>query len=295
MTKLTIAIVTFNEEKNMQDCLASVSFADEIIIVDGKSTDRTAQIAKKLGAKVFIVPNEKLMKKNMNLAFEKATGDWVLSIDADERVTTELKEEILEVISRDEGKSAYKIPRKNIMFGKWIEHTGWYPDYQYRLFKNGKAKFPALNVHEELIVDGEIGDLKNPIIHHHYETISEWIGKLDSYTTYESQKLIADGKKIKWHDAITFPTEEFLSRFFARQGYKDGLHGLVLSLLMAFYWELIFAKIWEHEKFWQYGDDKFLQEVSNEGKIVSSKYHHWMQSSISNPILKLNHKIRKHL
>lgn len=294
MPKLSVAIASFNEEKNIKDCLATCDFADELVVVDGKSEDKTPEIAKKLGAKVYSVPNQPLMKKNMNLAFEKCTGDWILSLDADERVSPDLQTEIRKAIDNADF-AAYKIPRKNIIFGKWIEHTGWYPDFQYRLFKKGQARFPEKNVHEELEVDGSVGELEHPIIHHHYETISQWLAKLDSYTTYESEKLFKTGKKIQWHDAITFPVEEFLSRFFARHGYKDGLHGLVLSLLMAFYWEVIFAKLWEHEKFWQYGDDRFLEEIAGEGKIVSNKYHHWVQASTPNPLLKLTHKIRKHL
>ncbi len=294
MYKLSVAIATYNEEKNIKDCLESVKFADEVIVVDGKSQDKTAEIAKKFGARVFSVENQPLMKKNMNLAFEKCTGSWILSLDADERVSEELQREILEAIDSTEF-SAFKIPRKNIIFGKKIEHTGWYPDFQYRLFKKNHASFPEKNVHEELDIKGSVGELKNPIEHLHYETISEWISKLDNYTTHEAQKLIAEGKKLKWHDSITFPLEEFLSRFFAREGFKDGLHGLVLSILMASYWELVFAKIWEHEKFWQYGNGHFLEEVANEGKIVSFKYHHWVQASTKFLLLKINHKIRKHL
>lgn len=295
MTKLSVAIATHNEEKNIAASLRTVRFADEIVVVDGDSSDDTSKIAKDHGAKVYSVQNEPLMKKNMNLAFEKATGDWILSLDADERITPELASEIREKLDNPGRFVAFKIPRKNFIFGKKLEHTGWYPDYQFRLFKKGRARFPEKNVHEELNVEGEVGTLFNPIDHLHYQTVSEWLSKLDKYTTYEAEKLIKENKKIVWSDSIRYPINEFLSRFFDRQGFKDGLHGLVLSILMAFYWEVIFAKVWEHQKFWQYGDDKFLNEVAAEGKKVSTDYHHWVQASTQNLFLKMSHKIRKRL
>lgn len=295
MTKLSVAIAAYNEEKNIKDCLESAKFADEIVVVDGKSTDNTGKIAKSLGAKVFEVPNQPLMKKNMNLSFEKATGDWIISLDADERITEELANEIRSTIENPGDFVAFKIPRKNIIFNAWIAHTGWYPDYQFRLFKKGKAKFPEKNVHEELVVDGEVGELKNPIVHQHIATVSDWLGRMDNYTSREAEKIIKEGKKISWSDSIRFPLEEFLRRFFAWQGYKDGLHGLVLSLLMAFYWELVFAKVWEHEKFWPHNNDNFLSEVVSQSNGVSKEFHHWVAASSKNPLIKIKHKIRRHL
>lgn len=295
MPKLSVTIVTYNEEKNIRDCLKSVSFADEIIVVDGNSKDFTVKIAREMGAKVFSVPNEPLMKKNMNLSFEKASCDWILSLDADECISPELAKEIRETLEKPGEFIAFRIPRKNRIFGKDLEYTGWYPDYQERLFKKGKAKYPAKNVHEGLLVDGKIGTLENPIIHYHYQSVSEWISKLDSYTNFEAKKLIEEGKKIKWSDSISFPLEEFLSRFFLRKGYKDGLHGLVLSLLMAFYWELIFVKIWEHEKYWSYNGENFLSETVAETKQISRKFHHWVGESSKNPVTRMSHKIKKHL
>lgn len=294
MPKLSVAIASFNEEKNIKDCLATCDFADELVVVDGKSEDKTPEIAKKLGAKVYSVPNQPLMKKNMNLAFEKCTGDWILSLDADERVSPDLQTEIRKAIDHADF-TAYKIPRKNIIFGKWIEHTGWYPDFQYRLFKKGQARFPEKNVHEELDIAGQVGILNSPIEHHHYTTVSQWISKLDNYSSREAEKLITEDKKISWNDSIRFPLHEFLRRFFAWEGYKDGLHGLVLSILMAFYWEIVFAKVWEHQKFWQYDNANFLKEVDNEVKDVSHDYHHWVAVSTKNLFLKISHKIRKRL
>ncbi len=294
MTKLSVAIVAHNEGEKIASCLNSVNWADEIVVLDGHSADNTAKIAKKMGARVYSVENQPLMKINMNLSFEKCTGDWILSLDAEESVTQELKEEILKTI-RDPQHIAYQIPRKNIIFGKWIAHSFWYPDYQLRLLQRGKAKFPARNVHEELIVDGTVGQLQSALEHYNYDTVSQWIGKLDSYTTYEAGKLVADGKQLVWSDAVKFPFSEFLTRFFAQDGYKDGLHGLVLALLQAFYWEVVFAKVWEREKFWQYGDDHFLDQVQQEGREVSRQWHHWLTVSQTDLLKKNVYKIRNKL
>lgn len=292
---VSVAIVTYNEEKHIAECLKSLAWADEVVVVDGRSTDGTVKTAKKLGAKVFVVPNQPLMKINMNLAFDKCSSDWILSLDADETVTQKLRDEIKKIVDGDTKYSAYLIPRRNIVFGKWIAHTRWYPDYQLRLFRRGLAKFPAKNVHEELVVSGEVGQLSADIEHLNYETVEQFIKKLNSYTTYEAEKLSAEGKKITWVDAIRFPLGEFLSRFFDGKGYLDGLHGLVLSLLQAFYWEVIFAKVWEKQGFWEYGKGNFLEEVAGEVKNVSRQYHHWLAAETKNPVRKIWRKAKNKL
>lgn len=289
---VSVAIVTFNEEKHIAACVESASWADEVIVVDGGSNDKTVEIAKKLGAKVCGVKNDPLMKRMMNAAFAKCTSDWVVSLDADETITPELKNEIEKTIDSNPEIAAYYIPRRNIIFGKWIAHTRWYPDYQLRLFRRGLAKFPAKNVHEELSVNGEIGYLTADIRHLNYETVEQFIKKLNNYTTYEAEKLVTDGGKITWADAIRFPLGEFLSRFFDGKGYLDGLHGLVLSLLQAFYWEVIFAKVWEKQGFWEYGKANFLEEAAGEAKSVSREYHHWLAAETKNPIRRIGRKIK---
>ncbi|MCL4397666.1 glycosyltransferase family 2 protein [Patescibacteria group bacterium] len=292
--KISIAIVTFNEEKHIKECLESARFADEVVVVDGTSSDNTVKIAKQLKAKVFVVPNQPLMKKNMNLAFEKCLGDWIFSLDADERITPELQEEIGRVIS-DPQATAYRVPRKNIIFGKWIENSRWYPDWQLRLFKNGKAKFPAKHVHEELEVDGNIGQLENAILHLNWVTVSDFLLRFDSYTTREAEKLISESKEITWRDAIKMPTDEFLSRYFFGQGYRDGLHGLVLALLMAFYMEVTFAKIWERKGFWQ--RDVSLNDCNRQFLQSSRDYKYWLfteqMKDTKNPLKLFSHKLKR--
>jgi len=310
---LSVVISAFNEGEKIKECLKSLSFADEIIFVDNNSTDKTSEIAQKYTSKIFIRPNNPMLNINKNYGFIKASGDWILSLDADERVTPELKEEIKIITNKQDfaqvfGSEAqaqrddngavngYWIPRKNIIFGKWIKHTGWYPDYQLRLFKKGKGRFPEAHVHEMIDVVGETGRLKNNIIHYNYETIFQFMQKLIYiYASNEANQLLKNGYKFSWQDAIRFPFKEFLSRFFAREGYKDGFHGLMLSILMAFYHFAIFSLIWERLKFIQTGDERLLQETEREFKKSYKELLFWSSlekiKTIKKPIKRLAYRI----
>lgn len=251
---LSVVISAYNEEQKIEDCLKSVKFADEIIFVDNSSTDKTLEIVKKYTSKIFVRPNNLMLNVNKNFGFTKASGDWILSLDADERISSGLQKEIKSMINHQLSINGYLIPRKNIIFGKWIENTGWYPDHQLRLFKKNKGKFEEKHVHEMIKLDGKTEYLKNHIVHYNYDTIFQFLKKLFVYIPSEAESLQRDGYSLKARDAIQFPVKEFVSRFFARKGYKDGLHGLVLSLLMAFYHLLVFAYIWEENKFKQQRD-----------------------------------------
>jgi len=299
MTKLSVVISAFNEEKKIGACLESVKgLADEIIIVDNSSYDETAKIAKKYTTKVFTQKNDpKKIDIQKNFGFSKATGDWILSLDADERVTPELAREIKDVIleggkgrprgshhdskdsiaslQNDRGMSGYWIPRKNIIFGKWIRHTGWYPDNQLRLFKKGKGKYTSEHVHEHLFVEGIVGNLHEMLVHEHYATVGEFISKMMVYAPSEAKNKLDNGYEFSYLDAISFPSREFISRFFAREGYKDGLHGLVLSLLMAFYHEIIFVFLWEEKKYIDVNSDDFLHDVKKESVHIGRELAYW--------------------
>ncbi len=265
MGKLSVVISAFNEEKKIEDCLKSVSFADEIIFVDNSSTDKTEEIARKYTENIYEQKNDpSAIDLQKNFGFTKASHEWILSIDADEEVSKKLADEIRTRIKNNVKENGFWIPRKNIIFGKWIEHTGWYPDYQLRLFKKGKGKFKEKHVHKIIKLDGESEKLKSPIIHYNYENISQFLQKMLLYTENEANQLIEKGYNLAWQDSIRFPTKEFVSRFFAREGFKDGLRGLVLSLLMAFYHLVVFVNIWEKLKFKQIEDEKFLSEVKEE-------------------------------
>lgn len=298
--KISVVISAYNEEKRIEKTLQGASFADEIIFVDNTSTDNTLTIAKKYTKKVFTRKNLAMLNVNKNFGFTKATGDWILCIDADEYLTKELTEEIKAKVSNSSDVVGYWIPRKNIIFGKWIQNSIWWPDYQLRLFRRGEGKFPEEHVHEVLLLNGKTDKIQNPISHDNYSSVSQYIYKLDKiYTENEAENIIKSGTKITWIDAIRFPFNDFLKTFFAQKGYKDGLHGLVLSLLQAFYAEIVFAKVWEKEGFKEYNNSNFLHNLYSEYKKIKKELDYWFLSSFisdtSNLFKKIILKIKRRL
>lgn len=303
MNKISAVVMAFNEEKNIERCLKSLTFVDEIILVDNSSSDKTVEFAKKYTNKVFRQKNNpKEIDIQKNFGFEKATSEWILSIDADEEVSKGLAEEIKKVLTNHKSQSinGYWIPRKNIIFNKIIENTGWYPDPQLRLFRKGKAKFVKQHVHEPVKLEGEAAYLSSDLIHYHYNSISEFLSRTVSiYAPNEATEYLDKGYVFSYFDAIRFPLNEFLSRFFARKGYKDGFHGLILSLLMAFYHFLIFAFIWEKKGFVEYDKDDFLAQSEKEFKKSGKEIMYWLTKekldSIRNPIQRSLKKITEKL
>jgi len=253
MAKLSVVISAFNEEKKIKVCLESVKWADEIIFIDNNSTDQTRAIAQKYTKKIYTQKNNPAnIDLQKNTGISKATGDWILVLDGDEAVTPELAQEIQSICHSEIKLDAngYWIPRKNIIFGKWIEHSGWYPDYQLRLFRRGHGKYEKQHYHEPLTVLGKTAYLHMDLLHANYENVGQFLYKhLQVYAQNEADELLRKNYIFDPADAIRFPLREFLSRYFARDGYKDGFHGLVLSLLMAIYHFAIFVYLWEKEKF----------------------------------------------
>jgi len=306
MNKISVVISAFNEEKNLENCLKSLSFADEIIVVDNSSTDRTFEIAKKYTKNVFTQKNNpKQIDIQKNFGFEKATSEWILSIDVDEEVSNELAEEIKKILSTKPSTlsniNGFWIPRKNYMFGKWIkENTGWYPDYQLRLFRKGKGKYKSTHVHEDLSIQGETEKLKEHIIHNNYSSISQYVSKIMIYAPNEAANKLENGYVFSYFDAIRFPLSDFLNWFFARKGYKDGFYGLMLALMQAFYHFLVFAFIWEKQGFKEYDKDDFLDETNKEFRKAGKEILFWISKekleSIKNPLArnlqKISSKIR---
>lgn len=300
---LSVVVSVFNGEGVLDECLKSVSWVQEIIVVNSSSTDKTLEIARKYTDKIFTRPNNLMLNVNKNFGFSKATGEWILSLDADEKITPELAEEIKSEIrpvprwgNPESETNGFWIPRKNIIFGKWIEHTGWYPDHQLRLFRKEKGKFPEEHVHEMVKVKGDVGYLKNNIVHHNYKSISQFLSKLATiYGPNEAEQLIEKGYIFDWRDSIRFPVKEFLSRFFARAGYKDGFHGLMLSLFMAFYHFIVFSYIWEKHKFKQINDEEILAKTKKEITKSSKDLFFWFSKEeakfIKNPLRQIFHKI----
>jgi len=250
METIGVVISALNEEDKIRRCLSSVKWADEIIFIDNGSTDKTVAIARQFTAKIFHRQNNPMLNVNKNYGFTKATTDWIMSLDADEEITPELTGEIKTKIRSGSPAVGYWIPRKNIIFGKWIEHGLWWPDKQLRIFRRGHGKFPEKHVHEYINADGPTESLTTPFIHYNYETISQYLHKLDTiYTENELLNLKATNYQLSWYDAIRFPVSDFVKIYFAQSGFRDGLHGLVLAILQAFYSFVVFAKLWESEKF----------------------------------------------
>jgi glycosyltransferase involved in cell wall biosynthesis len=240
---LSVILLTHNEEKHIRACLESVrDFADELLVLDDGSTDRTVAVARALGARVEHrafdnFPNQR------NHAIERARGDWIFFIDADERATPALGKEIQDAI-RNSQFAGFWIPRRNIIFGKEIRYTGWSPDDQPRILRKGRARFdPARQVHELVLWDGEAGYLREPLIHYNYETLAQFRAKQIKYTRYEAQVWFDDGKRARKRGFIGQPIREFFRRYISLQGWRDGAHGLLLSALMAYYafvrWQML--------------------------------------------------------
>ena len=249
METISVVLSVRNEELKIERTLSSLGWADEIIVVDNGSTDKTADIARQYPAKVIRSKNNLMLNVNKNFGFGKAKNDWILSLDGDEVIPPELAQEIKKSVHNSQV-IGYWIPRKNILFGKWIQHGLWWPDKQLRLFKRGMGEFPCKHVHEYLVVDGPTAELTVPMVHYNYETVSQFIRKMDEiYTENEVASHMAAGYRIVWQDAIRFPMSDFVKTYFAQGGYKDGLHGLILSMLQAFYSFIVFVKLWEREKF----------------------------------------------
>lgn len=293
---ISAVIIAYNEEKKIEDCLKSVSFADEIIFIDSSSTDKTVEIAKKYTSKIFTKPNNPMLNVNKNFGFTKASGEWILNLDADERVSNELQKEIKGVLKTSRDINGYWIPRKNIIFGKWIQSDLWWPDYQLRLFKKGKGKFPEKHVHEYLKLDGDTEKLQYSLIHENYSSVDQYLYKMiNIYTGSEVKNRIENKTEVAWVDALRYPIDDFLKTFFSKKGYKDGLHGLVLSILQAFYMEIVFVKLWEKQGFKEENPDKFLERIYKEFKRMGREFKYWFLTSwiseTKNPFRKIIYRI----
>jgi len=245
--KLSVLIITLNEEKHLGKCLQSVKeIADEVIVVDSGSTDKTVKIAKEFGARVFYRKFDNFANQK-NYALSKAKFDWILSLDADEVISKELSQEIKEEL-KDPKFDAYTIPRKNIILGRFIRFTRWQPelDRHIWLWKRGRGRWKGL-VHEEVLVEGSVGRLKNPKIHYQYETISEFLQMMDKYSEIEAEEKLKNGIGFSYFRFFFDPIYNFLVRFFYRLGFLDGVYGFILSFLMAIYHLEVWIKVWEKE------------------------------------------------
>ncbi len=242
---LSVILITKNEEANLKDCLESVSFADEIIVVDSQSSDKTQEIARSFGAKLEITSDWPGFGPQKNRALNLATQDWVLSIDADERVTPELKQEILTAIASPNAADCYAIPRSSWYCGRFMKHSGWYPDYVDRLFKRGSAKFSDHLVHERLLPTGSSGKLNNHFLHYSYRDFSQVLKKVDVYSSAAAQQAFKQGKKGGLGEALIHGFGAFFRTYVLRRGFLDGKHGLALAISNAATSYYKYLKLWQ--------------------------------------------------
>jgi glycosyltransferase involved in cell wall biosynthesis len=254
MPLLSVAIIALNEERNLARTLASVSFADEIIVVDTDSTDRTAEIARSFGAKVFNRdwPGFAAQK---NFAIQQCTGDWILSLDADEELSPELRTQLQILLPTYPPVDAYFLNRRNLFLNRWIKHGGYYPDPKLRLFRRSAANFtqpPRFEdrpVHETIAFDGESSTLDFDLIHHAYPTLEDYLEHMDRYSTLGAQILVtqnrtSDGILAFYWNVLLVPLLTFVWNFIFRLGFLDGREGLLLHLYHANYVSWKYAKAW---------------------------------------------------
>jgi glycosyltransferase involved in cell wall biosynthesis len=245
MSTITSIVITYNEENNIKECLESLKWTDEIIVVDSNSTDRTVELAKKHTENIYTTDTLSFSKKR-NLALEKASCDWIIWIDADERVSEELYIEIYDIINNPSEKYvAFLINRRSFFINKFIKHCGWYPDYTLRLFKRTAGiRFDDARVHEKILYNGKTGKLKNEIIHYTDKDFEHYIKKLNSYTTSSSLDLHESGKKANIADIIFRPVFTFIKMYFLKLGLLDGYTGLMVCTLSSIHVFMKYSKLY---------------------------------------------------
>ncbi|KPK85186.1 MAG: hypothetical protein AMJ94_19300 [Deltaproteobacteria bacterium SM23_61] len=234
MEKISVAIITKDEERNIRDCLDSVKWADEILVVDNGSTDRTLSICEEYGARIF-QEEWKGYSGQKNSAVEKAGNEWVLNLDADERVSPELRQEMQKSLEENRGVDGYWIPRKNFFLGQWIRYCGWYPDLNLRLFRKSRGRFGERAVHERVEVEGKTATLTHPLIHKTYQSLSDFFVRMDRYSTLAAQEMHRARRKFRRMDVVFRPPFTFLQMYLLRAGFLEGYLGFVLSVLYSYY------------------------------------------------------------
>lgn len=252
MSKIKISAVvnTRNEAENIFACLKTLRFCDEIVVVDMESEDGTKEIAKEFTDRIYDHQAVGFVEPARNFAISKALGDWIFIIDADERVPKTLAAKLIEIADADEV-DFVRLPRKNLVFGQWLQHSRWWPDYNIRFFKKGAVEWQN-EIHSVPVTYGTglnlDDDSRLALEHHHYRSIDEYFVRALRYSSQQAKELIDSGYKFEPVDLISKPVGEFLSRFFAGEGYKDGLHGLVMAFLQFFSILLVYLKVWQAEE-----------------------------------------------
>jgi glycosyltransferase involved in cell wall biosynthesis len=245
--KLTVTVITYNESAHIAAALESVTWADEIIVVDSGSTDGTADIARANATRV-IVRAWPGYSEQKNFAADQATHDWVLSMDADERVTPALAAEIREVLRRGPTAPGYRIRRVTNYLGRWIRSTDWFPDYQLRLYDRRRGRWNGLKIHESFhLTQGQPAKLHGELEHYAYRDIAHHLSKINAYTTLIAEQWHEEGRRTNVLAMAIHPWLAFMRNYVLRAGFKDGTVGFTISVLNSYYVFLKFAKLWERQ------------------------------------------------
>lgn len=242
MPKVSVTIITHDEAANIADALASVAWADEIVVVDAHSTDGTAEIARAATPRVFVRDWPGYIEQK-NFAAAQASHDWVFSMDADERVTPELAAEIRTTLENPVH-AAYRIPRVTWYLGQWIRGTDWYPDYQTRLYDRRLAQWTGRYVHEAVTVNGSVGHLRCDLRHFAYRDMSDHLDTIDRYTTLAAQQMFEAGRRASAWQLVLHSPLAFLRNYIVKGGFRFGAAGLIVSAMNAHYVFLKYAKLW---------------------------------------------------
>lgn len=245
---VSATVITKNEADAIADALTSLSWADEIIVVDAESTDETVAIARRFTDRVYVRTWNGYVDQK-NYAASVASHDWIFSLDADERATAELSAEIRALLAAGPREAGYRMPRVSFYLGRWMRTTDMYPDHQLRLYDRRRARWDGLHVHESVKVDGEsTGLLRNELQHYPYRDLSEHLIRMDRYTTLAAQQMFERGKRATRLELLLHPPVAFLRNYLLKGGFRDGKPGLIISLVNSYYVMLKFAKLWELQR-----------------------------------------------
>ncbi|HXV28471.1 MAG TPA: glycosyltransferase family 2 protein [bacterium] len=245
---VSVVIIAKNEEKRLEDCLKSAAWAGEIVVVDDMSTDRTVEIARRYTDKIYQRAMD-IEGRQRNFAYEKATQPWVLSLDADERITPELADEIGKISRESNGAYVcYSIPIKTFIGERWIRGAGYYPAPKTRLFRQGKFRYEEARVHPRAIYEGKCGALKGDILHYSCKDLEQWISKFNRETTLEAEKWVKDGRSVSLLNSLRKTCDRFLKYYFLKKGWRDGFTGYLMSVFHGLYQLISYAKYREMKR-----------------------------------------------